>query len=252
MKRVLFLIALAMGASTRLCAQTSTTEVLLETTMGNIRIALYDETPQHRDNFLKLTKMGSYDSLLFHRVIKDFMVQSGDIFSKNAKPGQLLGMGDYDYTQEPEFRLPKIFHRRGVVAAAREGDEKNPERRSGASQFYIVWGKIYDDRRLDYTQTKLDSITNGAVQLTPEMREVYKTIGGTPHLDGQYTVFGEVTEGLDLIEKMQLVETDKNDRPLEDIRILKATVTKDIPEVPKPKATIKKSVKRPINKKPRR
>ena len=252
MKRVLFLIALAMGASTRLCAQTSTTEVLLETTMGNIRIALYDETPQHRDNFLKLTKMGSYDSLLFHRVIKDFMVQSGDIFSKNAKPGQLLGMGDYDYTQESEFRLPKIFHRRGVVAAAREGDNKNPERRSGASQFYIVWGKIYDDRRLDYTQTKLDSITNGAVQLTPEMREVYKTIGGTPHLDGQYTVFGEVTEGLDLIEKMQLVETDKNDRPLEDIRILKATVTKDIPEVPKPKATIKKSVKRPINKKPRR
>ena len=241
-----------MGASTRVCAQTSTTEVLLETTMGNIRIALYDETPQHRDNFLKLTKMGSYDSLLFHRVIKDFMVQSGDIFSKNAKPGQLLGMGDYDYTQEPEFRLPKIFHRRGVVAAAREGDEKNPERRSGASQFYIVWGKIYDDRRLDYTQTKLDSITNGAVQLTPEMREVYKTIGGTPHLDGQYTVFGEVTEGLDLIEKMQLVETDKNDRPLEDIRILKATVTKDIPEVPKPKATIKKTVKRPINKKPRR
>ena len=252
MKRVLFLIALAMGASTRLCAQTSTTEVLLETTMGNIRIALYDETPQHRDNFLKLTKMGSYDSLLFHRVIKDFMVQSGDIFSKNAKPGQLLGMGDYDYTQESEFRLPKIFHRRGVVAAAREGDEKNPERRSGASQFYIVWGKIYDDRRLDYTQTKLDSITNGAVQLTPEMREVYKTIGGTPHLDGQYTVFGEVTEGLDLVEKMQLVETDKNDRPLEDIRILKATVTKDIPEVPKPKATIKKTVKRPINKKPRR
>ena len=252
MKRVLFLIALAMGASTRLCAQTSTTEVLLETTMGNIRIAIYDETPQHRDNFLKLTKMGSYDSLLFHRVIKDFMVQSGDIFSKNAKPGQLLGMGDYDYTQESEFRLPKIFHRRGVVAAAREGDEKNPERRSGASQFYIVWGKIYDDRRLDYTQTKLDSITNGAVQLTPEMREVYKTIGGTPHLDGQYTVFGEVTEGLDLIEKMQLVETDKNDRPLEDIRILKATVTKDIPEVPKPKATIKKTVKRPINKKPRR
>ena len=252
MKRILFLIALVYGASANLWAQTSTTEVLLETTMGNIRIALYDETPQHRDNFLKLTKMGSYDSLLFHRVIKDFMVQSGDIFSKNAKPGQLLGMGDYDYTQEPEFRLPKIFHRRGVVAAAREGDEKNPERRSGASQFYIVWGKIYDDRRLDYTQTKLDSITNGAVQLTPEMREVYKTIGGTPHLDGQYTVFGEVTEGLDLIEKMQLVETDKNDRPLEDIRILKATVTKDIPEAPKPKATIKKTVKRPINKKPRR
>jgi peptidyl-prolyl cis-trans isomerase B (cyclophilin B) len=252
MKRILFLIALVYGASANLWAQTSTTEVLLETTMGNIRIALYDETPQHRDNFLKLTKMGSYDSLLFHRVIKDFMVQSGDIFSKRAKPGQLLGLGDYDYTQEAEFRLPKIFHRRGVVAAAREGDEKNPERRSGASQFYIVWGKIYDDRRLDYTQMKLDSITNGEVQLTPEMREVYKTIGGTPHLDGQYTVFGEVTEGLYLIEKMQMVETDKNDRPLEDIRILKATVTKDMPEPPKPKTTTKKTVKRPVTKKPRR
>ena len=252
MKRILFLIALVYGASANLWAQTSTTEVLLETTMGNIRIALYDETPQHRDNFLKLTKMGSYDSLLFHRVIKDFMVQSGDIFSKRSKPGQLLGTGDYDYTQEAEFRLPKIFHRRGVVAAAREGDEKNPERRSGASQFYIVWGKIYDDRRLNYTQMKLDSITNGEVQLTPEMREVYKTIGGTPHLDGQYTVFGEVTEGMNLIEKMQMVETDKNDRPLEDIRILKATVTKDMPEPPKPKVTTKKTVKRPINKKPRR
>ena len=247
MKRLLTFVCAIFLASAQLSAQTSTTEVLLKTTAGDIRIALYDETPQHRDNFLKLTKMGSYDSLLFHRVIKDFMVQSGDIFSKNAKPGQLLGMGDYDYTQEAEFRLPKIFHRRGTVAAAREGDHKNPERRSGASQFYIVWGKTYDDRRLDYTQMKLDSITGGTVQLTPEMREVYKTIGGTPHLDGQYTVFGEVTEGLDIIEKMQLVATDKNDRPLEDIRILKATVTKDLPEPEKPKAAPqKKQVKRPV------
>ena len=129
---------------TKAHAQTSTTEVLLETTAGNIRIALYDETPQHRDNFLKLTKMGIYDSLLFHRVIKDFMIQSGDINSKHAKPGQLLGTGDLDYTQEPEFRLPQIFHRRGVVAMAREGDKMNPERRSAACQFYIVWGKIYE------------------------------------------------------------------------------------------------------------
>lgn len=247
MKRIFLSIALAVCTSLHLGAQSSTTEVLLKTTAGDIRIALYDETPQHRDNFLKLTKMGSYDSLLFHRVIKDFMVQSGDIFSKNAKPGQLLGMGDYDYTQEAEFRLPKIFHRRGTVAAAREGDHKNPERRSGASQFYIVWGKTYDDRRLDYTQMKLDSITGGTVQLTPEMREVYKTIGGTPHLDGQYTVFGEVTEGLDIIEKMQLVPTDKNDRPVEDIRILKATVTKDLPQPEKPKAApAKKQVKRVV------
>ena len=219
-------------AWSQLCAQTSTTEVLFETTKGNIRIALYDETPQHRDNFLKLTKMGTYDSLLFHRVIKDFMIQTGDIFSKHAKPGQLLGSGDYDYTQEAEFRLPKIFHRRGVVAAAREGDEKNPERRSGASQIYIVWGKTYDDRRLDYTQHKLDSITGGQVKLTPEMREVYKTIGGSPHLDGQYTVFGEIVEGMDVVEAIQKEATDKNDRPLEDIRILKATVTKDLPAPP--------------------
>ena len=227
-------------ACSQLCAQTSTTEVLLETTKGNIRIALYDETPQHRDNFLKLTKMGSYDSLLFHRVIKDFMIQTGDIFSQHAKPGQLLGSGDYDYTQEAEFRLPKIFHRRGVVAAAREGDEKNPERRSGASQIYIVWGKTYDDRRLDYTQHKLDSITGGQVKLTPEMREVYKTIGGSPHLDGQYTVFGEIVEGMDVVEAIQKETTDKNDRPLEDIRILKATVTKDLPAPPTAKQAPKR------------
>ena len=219
MKRLLTFVCAICLASAQLSAQTSTTEVLLKTTAGDIRIALYDETPQHRDNFLKLTKMGSYDSLLFHRVIKDFMVQSGDIFSKNAKPGQLLGMGDYDYTQEAEFRLPKIFHRRGTVAAAREGDHKNPERRSGASQFYIVWGKTYDDRRLDYTQMKLDSITGGTVQLTPEMREVYKTIGGTPHLDGQYTVFGEVEEGLDVVEMIQNTATGRGDRPIDDIEM---------------------------------
>ena len=245
MKRI-SILACALGlAWSQLCAQTSTTEVLFETTKGNIRIALYDETPQHRDNFLKLTKMGSYDSLLFHRVIKDFMIQTGDIFSKHAKPGQLLGTGDYDYTQEAEFRLPKIFHRRGVVAAAREGDEKNPERRSGASQIYIVWGKTYDDRRLDYTQHKLDSITGGQVKLTPEMREVYKTIGGSPHLDGQYTVFGEIAEGMDVVEAIQKEATDKNDRPLEDIRILKATVTKDLPAPPtaKPAASRKASVR---------
>ena len=218
--------------------------------MGNIRIALYDETPLHRDNFLKLTKMGVYDSLLFHRVIKDFMIQSGDTNSKHAKPGQLLGTGDFDYTQEAEFRLPQIFHRRGVVAMAREGDEKNPERRSSACQFYIVWGKALDDVRLAKVQEKLDSLTQGQVKLTPEMMEVYKTIGGTPHLDGLYTVFGEVVEGMDLVEKIQLVKTDKNDRPLEDIRILKATVTKDIPQQPKPKpAPTKKPVKRPAKRK---
>ena len=233
-----------------LLAQTKNTEVLFETTEGNIRIALYDETPQTRDNFLKITKMGVYDSLLIHRVIKDFMIQSGDTNSKHAKPGQLLGTGDFDYTTEAEFRLPQIFHRRGVVAMARESDKVNPEQRSSACQFYIVWGKVFNDLQIAKIQEKLDSATQGQVKLAPEMIEVYKTIGGTPHLDGQYTVFGEVVEGMDVVEKIQGVKTDKNDRPLEDIRILKAMVTKDLPQ-PKveKKAPQKKVVKKPVRKK---
>ena len=244
----LFLVVLLMPSE--LLAQTKNTEVLFETTEGNIRIALYDETPQTRDNFLKITKMGVYDSLLIHRVIKDFMIQSGDTNSKHAKPGQLLGTGDFDYTTEAEFRLPQIFHRRGVVAMARESDKVNPERRSSACQFYIVWGKVFNDMQIAKIQEKLDSATQGQVKLAPEMIEVYKTIGGTPHLDGQYTVFGEVVEGMDVVEKIQGVKTDKNDRPLEDIRILKATVTKDLPQ-PKveKKAPQKKVVKKPVRKK---
>lgn len=204
-------------------AQTSTSEVLLETTAGNIRIALFDETPQHRDNFLKLVEEHVYDSLLFHRVIKNFMIQAGDLHSKHAQPGQRLGSGDYNYTIEAEFRLPKIFHRRGMVAMAREGDRVNPERRSSACQFYIVWGRVYNDASLMKVQERLD--TTAHVQLTPEMQEVYKTVGGIPHLDGQYTVFGEVTEGLDVVDRIQQSATDQFDRPLEDIRILRATVT---------------------------
>ncbi len=184
---------------------TERAEVLLETTEGNITIALYNETPQHRDNFLKLTGLHMYDSLLFHRVIKDFMIQSGDLNSKYAKPGDMLGTGELDYTIEPEFRTPAIVHRRGSVAAAREPDEKNPERRSGACQFYIVWDKA-------------------------------------THLDGEYTVFGEVTAGLDVVDKIQQMATDKNDRPLTDVRILKATVTKN-PFAVKPKTEVVTSQK---------
>ena len=220
-------------------AQTSTTEVLLETTEGNIRIALYDETPLHRDNFLKLTRMHIYDSLLFHRVIKDFMIQSGDTNSKNAKPGHQLGTGDFDYTQEPEFRLPQIIHRRGCVAMAREPDAVNPEMRSSACQFYIVWGKRFSSAEIEKAQERLDTMTHGRVKLTPEMIKVYKSVGGTPHLDGQYTVFGEVTEGLDVVERIQKAETDDFDRPFEDIRILRATVAKDVPQATAPKVVRK-------------
>ena len=131
-------------------------EVEFQTTEGNIHIALFNETPQHRDNFMKLVRMEFYDSLLFHRVIKDFMIQGGDLHSKHAEPGKLLGEGELDYTIEPEFRLPQIYHRRGVIASARESDRVNPERRSGAAQFYIVWGKIYDDKRLAKVQERLD------------------------------------------------------------------------------------------------
>ena len=220
-------------------AQTSTTEVLFETTEGNIRIALYDETPLHRDNFLKLTRMHVYDSLLFHRVIKNFMIQSGDTNSKNAKPGQRLGTGDFDYTQEPEFRLPQIIHRRGCVAMAREPDVVNPEMRSSACQFYIVWGKRFSSAEIEKAQERLDTMTHGRVTLTPEMIKVYKSVGGTPHLDGQYTVFGEVTEGLDVVERIQKAETDEFDRPFEDIRILRATITKDVPQATAPKVVRK-------------
>ena len=220
-------------------------EVEFQTTEGNIRIALFNETPQHRDNFMKLVRMEFYDSLLFHRVIKDFMIQGGDLHSKHAEPGKFLGEGELDYTIEPEFRLPQIYHRRGVIASARESDRVNPERRSGAAQFYIVWGKVYDDKRLAKVQERLDSATNGQVKLTPEMIETYKTVGGTPHLDGQYTVFGEVTQGLDIVERIMQAETDKNDRPLKDVRILKVKIISD-PYAPKPapKPAPKKKVRR--------
>ena len=237
-------ISLLLVACAHVMAQ-DRAEVELQTTEGNIRIALFNETPQHRDNFMKLVRMQFYDSLLIHRVIKDFMIQGGDLQSRHAKPGQLLGTGELDYTQEPEFRLPQIYHRRGMVAAARESDRVNPERRSGAAQFYIVWGKVYDDKRLAKVQERLDSATNGQVKLTPEMIETYKTVGGTPHLDGQYTVFGEVTQGLDIVERIQQVETDKNDRPVNDIRILSVKILSD-PYAPKPapKPAPKKKVRR--------
>lgn len=227
--KTLIITALALLLSVAGQAQTADTlrhEVMLETTKGNIRIALYNETPRHRDNFIKLVKEGFYDGLLFHRVIDRFMIQTGDSASRHAAPGQLLGDSPESYKVKAEIMYPALFHKRGAVAAARESDNVNPERESSASQFYIVYGRRFNDSMLDDVQLKLDKNTGGTVKLTPEIREAYKRLGGTPHLDGQYTVFGEVIEGLETVDSIQQVETDKNDRPIEDIKIIRATVIK--------------------------
>lgn len=201
-------------------------EVLLETTMGNIRIALYNETPCHRDNFLKLAREGYYDGNLFHRVISSFMIQTGDSTSRHAQPEALLGNYSPDYTLPAEIIYPQLYHKRGAVAAAREPDKVNPEYRSSASQFYIVYGRRYSEDMIDHVQARLDKATKGRITIPPALREAYFKQGGTPHLDGQYTVFGEVVEGLDVVRNIESVETDKNDRPLQDVRILRAVVTK--------------------------
>jgi cyclophilin family peptidyl-prolyl cis-trans isomerase len=199
-------------------------DVMIETTMGNIVVRLSDSTPLHRDNFLKLVKVGYYDSVLFHRVIKDFMIQSGDPNSKRAAAGQPLGNGGPGYTVPAEFRKT-LFHKKGVIAAARTGDNVNPAKASSGSQFYIVQGKIFTDAGLDSVETFR---LNGR-KIPAELREVYKTIGGTPHLDQGYTVFGEVVKGLDVIDKIAAVQTSKaqdRDRPLQDVRIIKAKLIK--------------------------
>lgn len=196
-------------------------DVLLETNYGNIVVRLSDSTPLHRDNFLKLVKMGYYDSVLFHRVIKNFMIQSGDPNSKHAKPGEPLGNGGPDYRIPAEFRT-SLFHKKGVIAAARDN---NPEKESSGSQFYIVQGKIFTDAGLDSVETYR---LNGR-KIPADQREVYKTFGGAPHLDQGYTVFGEVVKGLDVVDKIAAVQTSKGpdrDRPLEDVQIIKAKLIK--------------------------
>ena len=201
-------------------------EVLLETSKGNIRVKLFNDTPLHRDNFLRLVRSGFYDGLLFHRVIPDFMIQAGDSASRHAPEGKRLGDSPEPYTIPAEIRFPQHFHRRGALAAAREDDTQNPQRASSASQFYIVTGQIFTTDMLDKVQQRLDSVTSHTVRLTPAMRDVYRTFGGSPHLDGQYTIFGEVVEGFDVTDLIQWAGRDENDRPFDDIRILKATVVK--------------------------
>ncbi len=195
--------------------------VRLETTMGNVRMALLDETPLHRDNFLKLAGEGFFDGLLFHRVIQDFMIQSGDSTSRNAQPGQPLGEGEVGYTLPAEIQMPYYYHLRGMVGAAREGDDVNPRWRSSGSQFYIVWGKEWSGRTI---RQQRDLLEEKGIEMTSDMMSQYEQYGGSPHLDGQYTIFGQVVEGLDVVREIQRVPTDSLDRPVQDVRILRAVV----------------------------
>ena len=228
MKRKNLILLFLLTVSTSISAQDTDTrrEVLLETTMGNIRLELYNETPLHRDNFLKLVAEGYYDGNLWHRVIGDFMIQTGDSTSRHAEPGRSVGNYSPDYTIPAEFVFPKYFHKRGALAAAREGDSVNPERASSSAQFYIVVGKTFSDMALDRYQERIDKATNGTVKLTDEIRDYYRKIGGTPWLDGQYTVFGEVIEGLDVAQKIDYVRTDDYNRPIDDVKIIRATIVK--------------------------
>lgn len=245
------------------------TLVKIETTLGDIQVKLYNETPKHRDNFMKLVKEGTYEGSLFHRVIKDFMIQAGDPESKNAPKGKMLGSGDVGYTIPAEIVYPKYFHKKGALSAARQGDEVNPKKESSGCQFYIVTGKVYKDSTLlgmesQMNETKVNTLFNAMAQkhmkeiykmrkendedglyelqekllaqaqeeaakqpefhFTPEQLEAYSTVGGTPHLDGEYTVFGEVTEGMDIVDKIQQVKTGRSDRPEEDVKITKVTI----------------------------
>ena len=193
------------------------TKVLLKTTFGDITIALYDDTPAHRDNFHKLVNDKFYDGVLFHRIIKGFMIQGGDPDSKTAKPGQRLGSGDVGYTIPAEF-VPAHFHKRGAVCAARMGDNVNPQKASSGCQFYIVDGTVYDNDKLNMIAQRTGKT------FTPEQVQAYTTIGGAPFLDGDYTVFGEVIKGMEVVDKIAEQQKDGADRPLEDIKIVSATM----------------------------
>ena len=187
--------------------------VRVKTEYGECIIKLYNETPLHRDNFLKLAKKGYYNGTLFHRVIKAFMIQGGDPNSRNAKPDSLLGEGGPKYTIPAEFR-DSLFHKKGVLAAAREGDLVNPAKASSGSQFYLVQGKIFTDEQLNTLEEKRLKF-----KIPEWQRQVYKTIGGVPHLDRNYTVYGEIVVGLELVDKIAAMETDKNDRPKQDVKM---------------------------------
>jgi len=199
-------------------------DVQLQTSMGNITVRLSDLTPLHRDNFIKLVKSRYYDGILFHRVINKFMIQAGDPDSRNAAPGKPLGEGGPNYTIPAEFR-PELFHKKGVIAAAREGDDVNPQKASSASQFYLTQGRVFTTAQLDSLEIKR---LKGR-KIPANYRQVYTTLGGVPHLDQAYTVFGEVINGLNVIDSIAAVPTSKGadkDRPLKDVTIIQAKMIK--------------------------
>ena len=213
----LILILLCALAIPALAAKPKNQYVKIATPKGTCYIKLYNETPLHRDNFLKLAKEGFYNGTLFHRVIKEFMIQGGDPNSKNAPADSSLGNGDVGYTIPAEFR-DNLFHKKGVLAAARDN---NPAKASSGCQFYIVQGKIWNDSTLNVTETKR------LKHKIPEwQREVYKTIGGSPHLDQNYTVYGEVVKGLEMVDNIASVETGKGDRPKVDVAMTVSVLTK--------------------------
>ena len=277
MKKGLFIYFIMLICAVMACSSAKKNDVMgtkvkIETNMGDIIVKLYDETPKHRDNFIKLVENGTYEGTLFHRVIKDFMIQAGDPDSKGAPKGQMLGSGDVGYTVPAEFVYPQLFHKKGALAAARQGDNVNPEKASSGCQFYIVTGRVFNDSTLlsmeeQKNQNKFTSVFNALAQkhmkeiyqmrrnndqeglmnlqdslfvetqkqmedepefkFTEEQRQAYTTVGGTPHLDGEYTVFGEVIEGMDVVDKIQQVSTNASDRPDDDIVIKKVSIIED-------------------------
>nr|WP_295868790.1 peptidylprolyl isomerase [uncultured Chitinophaga sp.] len=207
MKKIVLLCTLLLAISAMAMAKNRKVKVI--TPYGTMIIRLHDQTPKHRDNFLKLSRRHFYDSTLFHRVIKQFMIQGGDPDSKRAKAGAVLGEGDVGYTVPPEFQLD-LFHRKGALAAARDD---NPTKASSGCQFYIVQGKVFTDEELD----KLEKTRLGGRKIPVDQREIYKTEGGSPHLDQNYTVFGQVIKGMEVIDKIAAVKTDSHNRPVENV-----------------------------------
>lgn len=269
MKKCIIMILATVMILSESCAKKNVLSptVSFETNYGKIIVKLYPETPKHRDNFMKLVNKGFYDGVLFHRVIADFMIQAGDPESKKAMPGAMLGSGDVGYTIPAEFAYPQYYHKRGALAAARQGDMTNPKKASSGCQFYIIQGRVFSEEELnvmeknnglkfeaklfqeklktkqnelkkyrqDRNLIKSDSLQNSILEevrseiaknptykFTEQQRIDYKTLGGTPHLDGEYTVFGEVIEGLDIVEKISKTKTGRNDRPMKDIKVIKA------------------------------